>query len=184
MRRIGLAVFLPLRSRPGPSKVAIAVFGTLLFAAGPPVQADAEFDRQSLVGLKGVYILIEDINPEVERDGLSRVTRQTDVDLKLRQAGITVYTREQSFSVPGSPYLYLAVNILKTRSGLYAYAVALRLAQSVTLSRAPHVTVTGATWHSGAVGVVGGANLSQIRDAVRDVVDQFLNAYLAANPKN
>jgi len=35
----------------------------------------------------------------------------------------------------------------------------------------------------GKIGTVGIRKLFQLRERVRDIVDQFLNAYLAANPK-
>jgi hypothetical protein len=169
MRRIGLAV--------------VAVFGLLLLAIAPQVQAESEYERRSLVGLKAVYVLVETIDREAEQDGLPRSTLQTDIELKLRQAGIAIHTVEQSARAPGSPYLYLNVAAGKNRAGFYAYHVRLSLEQGVSLIRAPTVTVTGSTWQSnGVIGIVRSGNVAKIRDAVRDVVDEFINAYLAANP--
>lgn len=59
-------------------------------AGSPAVAMDTELSRSTLKGLRGVSVMIESLEPEVERDGLSRSTIETDVELKLRQAGITV----------------------------------------------------------------------------------------------
>jgi len=40
------------------------------------------------------------------------------------------------------------------------------------------------TWSAtGIIGTVGSQKLGSVRDDVRDLTDQFINAYLAANPK-
>jgi hypothetical protein len=59
------------------------------------------------------------------------------------------------------------------------------LKQDVSLTRAPNAHVDGATtWESTSyIGTVGAEKLSSIRGNVKDQVDQFINAYLAANPK-
>ena len=150
-----------------------------------PASSDDEFDRKSLVGLKGVGVVIEQVSSEAEKDGLSRSTLQTDVELKLRQAGILVLTEDDRLTTPGAPYLYLNANTLKLQSGLYAYDVELFLKQDVFLTRAPKMRITGATtWEaSGVTGAVSPNSLGRLREKVRDLVDEFVNAYLAANPK-
>ena len=55
---------------------------------------DGKETRKTLVGLSGVYVLVETIEDDVERDGLSRAQIQTDMELKLREAGIPVLTEE------------------------------------------------------------------------------------------
>jgi len=146
-------------------------------------QEDDETSRQSLAGLSGVYVLVEHIEDQAQRDGLLQDQIQTDVELKLRQAGITVLTQVQSFSRTGA-LLYVSVSALKNSSGFYAYNLDLELRQQVRLIRNPGVTVLATTWSAtGRIGTVGSTRLSSLRDTVRDLTDQFINAYLAANPK-
>jgi hypothetical protein len=154
------------------------------FLLAVPALSDDEYERQSLVGLKGVALLVEELGAEAEKAGLSRSTFQTDVELKLRQAGIRILSVEEQITTPGAPYLYLNVNVLKLQSG-YVYDAGLFLRQSVFLAPAPKTLILAATtWQAlGVTGTIGPNNLGRIREKVKDLVDQFLNAYLAANPK-
>jgi hypothetical protein len=156
----------------------------LLLVVTPQAVGDSVLQRRTLVGLKGVHVLVEAINPDAEKDGLSRTLLQTDIELKLRRAGVPVFTEEETFGVPGSPVLDLDVGLLKNPSGVYAFGVDLALIQEVNLTRAPRVEIGAATWRAtSTIGIVGTAKLSSVRETVKDKVDQFINAYLAANPK-
>ena len=142
---------------------------------------DTRSQRATLAGLTGVNVLVEGMNPDVERDGLARSTLQTDVELRLRQASIRVLTETEMLLAPGKPFLYLRVSSFKGREGVYAVAISLELKQSVRLVRDPALTLMAATWQS--IGAIGLGGPSKARDTVRDEVDKFINAYLAANPK-
>jgi hypothetical protein len=149
-----------------------------------PLLADDETARSTLKGLRVLKVVVENLPEYAERDGLVRDTVQTDVELKLRQAGITV---SSDASVRSQATVYVNVNPLKLSgpsSGLYAYSVSLELTQPVRLIRDPGVWAVASTWKArGSVGTVGGGNLSRIRDSVRDATDEFINDYLAVNPK-
>jgi hypothetical protein len=153
-----------------------------LLAASAATAQDADVSRQSLKGLKGVQVLVESLEAEVEQGGLTKTSIQTDVELKLRQAGITVLTAAESMAAPGSPYLYINVN---TQGGpLYAFSIRVELKQSVRLDRDPSIEVYGvATWSAESVGTVGQDHLRDIRGPIKDYVDQFVNAYLSVNPR-
>lgn len=163
------------------------VAACLLFAM--TAAADDETQRKTLAGLQGVAVEVVPLDdPQVERDGLSPSATQTDVELRLRQPGIPVLTREQSFRTPGKPFLVLSIGVLKaTLNGgldIYPYSIKLTLEQLVILARSPGIRGLAVTWSAtGMTGVVARERLSTIRDNVRDMVDQFINAYLAANPK-
>ena len=154
----------------------------LLLAASAATAGDDEFSRPSLKGLKGVYVLVEPLEAEVERDGLNQTSIQTDVELRLRQAGIKVLTEAERLAAPGTPFLYVLVN---AKSGSpYAFSINVELCQDVRLDRDPSMQISGATtWSVTAVGTVGRNNLRDIRDMVKDYVDRFINAYLSVNPK-
>ena len=162
----------------------MAVLALAVGLVAPAVAQDFEGERATLAGLTGVRVVVEGMNLDAEKDGLAESTLQTDVELKLRQAGIRVLTREEGFADPGFPHLYLNVGTLRIRTGFYVYCIRLELKQRVVLIRNLAITSLGVTWQArGIVGSVGADRLHTVRDDVRDQVDQFLNAYLAANPK-
>jgi len=143
--------------------------------------------RASLKGLRGLSVVIENLQPAAERGGLSREQLQTDVELWLRQAGIPVVSQDESLKAPGSPYLYVNINTAKTETlGLFAtlvYAIQVAVRQDVDLRRDPALMVTATTWSTGMVGALGADNLQSVRGALNDLLKTFINDYLAENPK-
>jgi hypothetical protein len=134
----------------------------------------------SLRGLQGVNVLIESLSSEAEQAGLNSTTIQTDVELKLRLAGIKVLSEEESLKQSGHPYLYVNANV---NPGLTLYSIHCKLKQGVTLSRDVSITTIATTWETSASGLVEASNLLNIRSDIKDLVDQFINDYLSVNPK-
>jgi hypothetical protein len=107
---------------------------------------------------------------------------QTDVELKLRLAGIQVLTQAESQSAPGRPWLCLIATIQRSgQAPTYHYNIGLELQQDVILVRNPSVTTRGPTWSTGGLG--GSSDIQVLRDVIKDNVDIFINAYLSVNPK-
>lgn len=52
-------------------------------------------EKDILAGLEGVQVSFENINPKVEKYGLTRQLLQTDTELRLRQHGIRIFTDEE-----------------------------------------------------------------------------------------
>jgi hypothetical protein len=157
----------------------------LLVAASAASAQDAEFSRQSLKGLNGVGVVVESLRAEMDQVGLNRTSIQTDVELKLRQAGVTVLTRAEVLAAPGGPYLYIIVNTTTSTGALYAYVINVQLLQDIRLDRDPSIRIIDtATWSVAGFGTVLRNNLRNvIRDTIKDRVDIFLNAYLSVNPR-
>lgn len=166
-------------------RVGVWMLVALVGLAGSPAAAsDFERDRKTLKGLRGLAVVVEDLAPEVERH-VPVSTVQTDVELKLRLAGITVLSRQDLVSTPGSPYLYVHINGLQSNiQPLFAYSTTVSLTQKVVLVRDPEVGLLAETWSSSAVSLAGTVMLSEgVRQAIREHVDRFINAYLSVNPK-
>jgi len=161
---------------------------TILFATGvsPLVgQEDDEASRATLVGLPGVDVVVEQIADDAQGDGLDTLQVRTDVEVKLRQAGIRVLSKEEWLSTAGRPYLYVNIQTVKNKQSVYAFSARVELRQSVTLVRQPSLRQLLTTWSTpGYIGTAGSQKLATLRDDVRDLTDQFINAYLAANPKH
>ena len=140
--------------------------------------------HSSLYGLPGVYVLVEGLNVDMEKDGLTKDQLRKDVESQLRNAGIMILTREEKFKTAGNPQLYVNINLLKSSSPFaYAYSVEVNLEQEVALVRKPNMRTVATTWSQGSVGIVGISNLKAIRETVRSRVDHFIHDYFVANSK-
>jgi hypothetical protein len=164
---------------------ACIVLLLLLCSISTALAVDNEDSRASLKGLPGVSVLVEELKPEVEQAGLRAAEIQTDVELRLRLAGIPVLSQAQMFLTPGQPFLYISVIVAtRTTTDLWPVSVELQLRQNVQLERSPATKVEASTWDYTFASSVGRLNLRSIRDgSIKDEVDKFINAYLAVNPK-
>ena len=110
---------------------------------------------------------------------------QTDVELRLRQNGIKVLSEEEKSLTLGMPSLYVRVSVMiNDKSQLVVYSISLQLQQNVLLLRDPTKICPGAsTWDTGSFGTVGESKIGTMREDIKDKVDEFINDYLAVNPK-
>ena len=161
--------------------VLIAVILLLLPAIQEVKALNDERTRRTLKGLVGVHVIVEGFSEEQERAGFSKATFQTDVELKLRLAGIRVLSSNESFDALGSPVLHLVVTAIHVRAGaMDAFSVGLELFQDVRLVRTRELFRGAITW---SVGTVGHGDISFVRQAVTDELNLFINAWLSVNPK-
>ncbi len=139
----------------------------------------------SLKGLKGVYVLTEDVNPDLIKYGLHRGSIQTEVETKLRRAGIKVLSKEECLEDPGMPYLCIRTNSKKyASSGYYVFSVRVELVQKVILNRDKNISCSAVTWYSSLfTGMIIAENAHQIKDTVKEGADKFIDDYLSVNPK-
>ncbi len=147
--------------------------------------ADDPAERATLAGLAGVRVVVDDVEDDVEDEGLTQSALQRDVELKLQQAGIRVLTEAEWRAAPGKPTLELEINTLKPQTKTYLFSITLDLAQEVRLERDTNLSSHASTWSATPrLGAALAAHLPRaVRRHVQEMVDQFVNAYLAANPK-
>jgi hypothetical protein len=125
--------------------------------------------------------VLEDLEPEIEAAGLTRTAIQTEAEVKLRLAGMTVLSESEMLNAPATPYLYINVNVLPG-TGSWAFNLDLSLNQGVLLERNVRLPgMNAATWRLGTVRVSDGA--ARIRGDIQDLVNVFINAWLTVNPK-
>lgn len=121
--------------------------------------------------------------------GFYRESFMTDVELRLRQFGI-----EPQSPLTTEQHLIIVVNVLKrgddSLRGLYCYSVVCTLGENVALMR--NICTNGDIPFVSAITWEGSAFLgfapetmaaNKMRASVRDLVDEFINEYLAANPQ-
>ena len=149
-------------------------------------------DRYFFENIKGIHVDVTDVNVL----GMSAETLRTDVELKLRTAGIKVLSKEE-WSHPDSitilsdhARLFVNVALLKVSNGGnatgYSFFVRVGLWQDVALYSKKNVDQGGQaeTWVSGAHGIAPPDKVvEKIRSDTKEAVDKFINAYLACTKK-
>jgi hypothetical protein len=145
---------------------------------------------ESLKGLKGVEVLVEELKPELENYSLTMIQIQSDVESKLRMAGIEVLTREENEKTQPlrMPYFYVKINSYKPawRREVFVFNIEVALNQRVLLreySKYLEKSFYAPTWYASSIGAVGAMNVMDIRDMVKELTDQFVQAYQKANPQ-
>jgi hypothetical protein len=149
----------------------------------PPVTYYSD-QKESLKGLQGLGILVEPLDPEIEKAGVSREHLKQEVELKLRQAGIRVLTEKERVEAPGKPYLYINLNAYSWREEvIYGYSLKIDFNQLILLDRDKKIGSFGTTWYSGSAGMIGANKLKTfIKTELVDTLDKFITDYLAVNP--
>lgn len=143
-----------------------------------------KMQRPALRGLSGIYVLVEYMTPVAEEAGLTRSSIQTYVELRLRAAGIEVLTKEESLATLWSPYLYVNAHAEK-HDEVYVFQYSVEFKDRVYLRRAPTVEVTAVTWETPSyIGAASRSRLRESKDYLGELIDRFINSYLAANPKD
>ena len=160
----------PILAQSGSKVVAKEVIHEFIYGRTLP--------RESLYGLEGVCVVVEGLDPVIEKNGLLTSRLQTDVEEELSKAGIPVLPRSEVG--PMDPFLYVNVNAHKLDE-LFFYSIHVELHQLVTLAREPSIEMLIPTWNVGLVGSVGSANLYQLRGGVRIYIEEFIGDYKATS---
>jgi hypothetical protein len=147
--------------------------------------AQKESEKESLRGVKGMYILVEDIDLDAQKEGLVRGDIQEEVEKHIRAAGIGILTLKEMFASNAEPYVYVTINAAKSGDGTYVYNVSVVFRQMAILvgdeNRKPRGVTT---WESSAMGMIERRKMArEIRGAMNARLDAFINDYRSVNPK-
>jgi len=156
----------------------------LLCLAAPAWSFDTPAARSTLKGIKALRVQIAPLPTDLQRLGLAWDQIQADVELRLRQSGITVSQAEAT----ATPILWVALNSLPRGDSFFvSFSIKLDLVQFVQLARDMSIGAPAPTWGLDTVGTGDlhptEANRTAFRDFVRELVDRFINAYLEQNPR-
>ena len=145
-------------------------------AAGPGT-GDGAVQRSSLRGIRTVEVIVERADTDASGE-LPTSTLQTEAELRLRLAGLEVKAGRDS-------HLHICVQRLQLpTTDECVYSVRVELNQAASLTRDSTIFLPTRTWHTELMGIVETRKLNEaIQDAVGDLMDQFVNAYLSVNPK-
>ena len=143
-----------------------------------------------LKGLEGVEVLVEEVKAELENYNLTAIQIQTDVEAKLREAGIKVLSKEENEKVQPlrKPYLYVKINSHKLpwKREVIAYSIEIVLKQLALLPHQPKSArkpFYAPTWYENIVGAATPKDFSEIREGVNQIMDKFIKGYQTANPR-
>jgi hypothetical protein len=150
----------------------------LVGISSPAARAQTKYENDTLKGINALFVIVENLSSGATELGLTKEVLQTDVELKLRLAGISVVTQEAGVKLPGTPYLWVQVTVTE---GAHAANIAVAVRQDVRLERNDGLAFGASTWDVNLT--VASPTAQGIRDYNKDIVDQFLNAWLSVNPK-
>jgi hypothetical protein len=159
----------------------LVVMVILILICGNAYAVDDEQSRNSLRGLTGIVVVVEPPNRQVALDGLTEGAIKAPVEIKFRQAEITVVSIERIPKELPIPLLYINANVAKLGTGEYIYNVLVEFRQSVTLVRSPRVRCPAATWSTACLGRT--TEFRDIQETIQEGVAKFITAYLSVNPK-
>ena len=154
-----------------------------------------------LRGLEGVLVEVTLLPGDLEQYGLTARQVQADVKRQLRKAGLGVLSRKEGRQAPGRPCLAVDMRVSlvdivppqvrdtlppPARAGIprqvVVFTISVQLREEVYLIRDPEVKATAAVWTGQTgFGSVRMEMLQMISENVTAKVDEFINAYLAAN---
>lgn len=149
--------------------------------------ADSPASRKTLAGLKGVYLVIEDLQPNIlkysAKSGLTVENLRTMVAAQLRDKGVSTFTYQEWLNAPGRPALYVNINTHQTERYWFAFDIRLELQQLASLEANPSIKTLAPTWSVNMTGVTDVASLHSFHQNIQALVDVFLKAYSSENRK-
>jgi hypothetical protein len=157
------------------------------FLALPVLADDSEVSRATLSGLQGVNVVVEEVQPNIQKYaakfGLSGAQIRRDVVQKLQEGGMRVVEGNEWLAIPGRPVLSVSVNTHETEKYWYAYDIKIELRQLAVLEASPLMKTLASTWSLNITGLANIGNLNLIRQDVGALAGKFLQAYRAVNKK-
>lgn len=161
-------------------RLASVLAGCVLSHAAAAAASDSQIERATLAGLTPISVVVEGLAPIAEKSGLTSAALESDVEKRLKQAGISV-------TPDADAYLYVHVTVADPGAALpLPYLVEVTLMQEVTLPRGvkTRTPLQVPTWWLNRLGLVDSGRLrAAVNDRVTEFVEQFISAYRSVNPK-
>jgi hypothetical protein len=136
------------------------------------VPALAQNDLKGLAGVNVGVLLDESVqkqHPDLQQ------AIQRDVEIKLRVAGVEILSAADLMS---KPRITISISTTTTTAG---FLLTFAFAEPAFLERDKTMRVQAATWVR--QGIAFTVNETESRGLIKDMADEFINAWLIANPK-
>ena len=162
--------------------ISLVAFLFIVAVSAPAQDPAGKLEKASLKGMSRVSVVVT-TTPEAEQDGLTSEFIKTEVEARLRTAGIKVIEKGEWTTDDG--ILSVTISALPIEKlPLYACSFTLDLKQAVTALRDRNSRMMGATWQAGGIAAFG---RTQFKEAVKrntvEFVESFISDYKAANPQ-
>jgi hypothetical protein len=135
--------------------------------------------RDSLIRIKEIKVVVPDFSDDEIKMGFNTDSFRAQVELRLRRSGIKVNNDAIS-------YLHIGININSpTRDkikGLASGSIQIRFYQFAKLD-ANDIIMYVPTWDESVTGFFELDKVKKTKEYVDELVDEFINDYLAANQK-
>lgn len=158
----------------------VSLLMPLLFAAGASAQLFVATGRDTLRGLPGVEVVVEDVPAELPAE-LTTTALHAAVEQRLRAGGITVYATQAANPSDAKAYVYVHLNALSLPGQLNAVAIQVHLRQTVRSAVTKSNIVNAMTWDEHTVAAATSAEGAQLRDLVLEMVDHFVDDWRAVH---
>ena len=162
-------------------RLALGLLALLVVAPAWAGDPDAEYEaikRASLKGIESLEVLVVAPHAASGCGQVSREQVQTEVEARLRQAGLPV-------GLGGATHLVISLaSVEPLKERLCGFVVSVALQQVVLLVRDTRIATFGMTWHRGGLGLAAPARIPEdLRGMLAAIVDEFIAAYLEQNPR-
>ena len=165
------------------NKIAVlfSIFMMLITAASVYSQQGIP-ETESLKGLGGIGVMIDDIDPVAVKDGLDADQLKSSVTEGLRNGGIKILDPTEMKSTSGQPRIVVYINTIKHSGGVYSFTVSVSLDQIVLLERNQQIKEIVPTWSVLGTGASLPEDLNEdINVYVKQLVGQFVKDYKQVN---
>ncbi len=140
--------------------------------------------QKTLHGIKGATVTVWGfLDPEAEKEGLTRDVMLSEVKEKFKSAGIKVLTKENAAEEPGRASFFVKMDIRKRENfPVYIGIIDVSLFQYVYLGRDPSLILLSETWttHSQPF-LYSQDKLTELsREQVKSQLDRFIKDYSRA----
>ena len=138
---------------------------------------DAPLDRATLRGLAAISVVVDLMDPELQKLGITQDAIQPRLETRLQAAHIKVDKSAPEF-------IAFRITFVHAARGPYAVSVTVGLYQPVLLARDRNLKTATQTWEVESV-LMADSKLLQTAcfETVDDLVDRFVKAYRAVNPQ-
>ncbi len=164
------------------------VWAVLIAAIAVPVCWSSDYyeaQRRTLARLQGVYYMVQGPGREAETYGLTKDRLRAEIKSLFIQNGIKKLTQKEYLTTKGRPYLFIHVQPrIDAERRIARVDISVEFRQDVRLVRDPNIlSYRTTTWYRRKTHHTDLIFLKNTYASVNKSVTEFIDDYLAANPK-